>query len=128
MSICHICKRRHVGECCKNNTKCFTYSEQGHLKRDSSKAKEKKAVPANINVVNVEDEASNNLVEGIISIQRILSISLFESICTHSFISYRMVRKLNLKPRMVEPSFIVSTPNGDKTVVDKYISSIIINL
>lgn len=43
-------------------TECITCGEQGHMKQDCSKAKEKKLVPANLNVVNTGDVACNNIV------------------------------------------------------------------
>lgn len=76
--------------------------EQGQLLRDYSKAKEKKLVPANLNVVNAGDVACYNLVQGMISIKGISTILLFDSRCTHSFISYSMVKNVNLKPRILD--------------------------
>lgn len=48
----------------------------------------------------------------------------------HSFILiiYSMERKLNLKPIILEPSLIVSTPNEGEILVDIYVSSIIMNI
>lgn len=76
-----------------------------------------------MNVLNVGDAAHNNLVQSMISIQRILGILLFDSGCIHSFISYGMIGKLNLKLRMLELSLIVSTLNGGENTSYKYVSS-----
>lgn len=93
-----------------------------------NRVKENKAVPTILNVVNVRDGALNNLVHGMIFIQQISAILQFNFGCTYSFRSYSMVRKLNLKPRMLEPILIVITLNRGKTIVDEYVSSIIMNV
>lgn len=76
--------------------KWFIYGEQGHLKRHYPETTKYMAVPTNLNVVNEGDAACNNLIEGMISIQGTSAIFLFHFGCTHSFILYSIVRKLNL--------------------------------
>lgn len=95
------------------------------MKRDCPKVKENKVVLRNLNVVNAWDVALNNLVQGMITMEEILAILLFDSRCANSYISYNIVRNLNLKPKMHEPSLIDSTSNWSKTIVDKYVNSII---
>ena len=56
------------------------------------------------------------------------ALPLFDSGCTHSYISYRLVRKLGLKPKIFYPPLNVSTPNGDQTLVDKQVGPILIHV
>lgn len=54
-----------------------------------------------------------------IFIQEVSALLLFDSSCMHSFISYRMGRKVNVKPIVLNTQLIVSTHSGEKTLVDK---------
>ena len=54
---------------------------------------------AKLNAVNAGDAARHDLVQGMISIKGVSALLLFDSGCTHSFMSYSLMRKLNLKPR-----------------------------
>ena len=74
------------------------------MKKNCPKPKDKKLVLANLNVVNAREATCNDLIQGKISIKGVPAILLFDSGCKHSFISYSMVRKLKLKPRVLEPS------------------------
>ena len=124
--VCPTCNKKHAGECWKNNPKCFGCGELGHMRKNYPK--EQKGVPAKLNAVNAGDAARDNLVQGMISIQGISALLLFDSGCTHSFISYSMVRKLNVKPRIFSPPLIVNTPSGEKTLVDKQVGPILLDV
>lgn len=53
-----------------------------------------------------------------ISIQEISTLLFF----------FIWVRKLNVKPRIISPPLIVSTPSGEKTLVDKPIGPILLHV
>lgn len=42
--------------------------------------------------------------------------------------SYRMVRKLNIKPRILSLPLIVSIPNRERTLVDKQVRFILLDV
>ena len=63
-----------------------------------------------------------------ITISNTPALLLFDSGCTHSYISYRIVRKLGLKHRILDPPLNVSTPNGDQTLVDKQVGPILMQV
>ena len=54
---------------------------------------------AKLNALNARHAARHDLVQGMISIKGVSALLPFDSACTHSFISYSLMRKLNLKPR-----------------------------
>ena len=63
-----------------------------------------------------------------ISIKGVLALLLFNSGCTHSFMSYSLMRKLNLKTRMLEPPLIVNLPSGEKILADKQVGPVVMHL
>ena len=74
---------------------------------------------AKLNAVNAGEAARHDLVQGMISIKGVSALLLFDSGCLHSFMSYSLMCKLNLKTRTLEPPLIVNVPSGEKTLVDK---------
>lgn len=50
---------------------------------------------------------------------------LFDLGCTHSYISYKVVRKLYLKPRNIDPSLIINIHNGNQTLIDRQVGPIL---
>ena len=78
--------------------------------------------------MNAGGAARHNLVQGMISIKGVSALLLFDSGCTHSFMSYSLMRKLSLKPRKLEPPLIVNVPSGEKTLVDKEVGPVVMNV
>lgn len=118
------CKRRHDGECMRNSNKCFLCGEAGHLKRDYPKNKDKKSLaPSKLNAVNLEDVTRNNLVKGMITIYDTPSSLLFNLGCTLSYMQYRLIRELGLKPIILDPPLNVSTLSDNQILVNKQVQN-----
>lgn len=117
----------NIGECLKNSNKCFLYGEVGHLKKDFPRNKDQKAiVSAKLIAANAGDATINNPIQGIITIYDTPNLILFDLGCIHSCLSYRLAREFGLKPRILDPPLIVSTPNDNQTLVDKQVGQVLI--
>lgn len=79
------------------------------------------SIPPKLNATNGGDVARNNLVKGVITNYDTVALLLFDLSHTHSYISYRLVRELGLKPRIFGPTLNVSTLDGNQTLVDKQV-------
>ena len=90
--------------------------------------KEAKEGQAKLNAVNAGEAAHHDLVQGMISIKGVSTLLLFDSGSTHSFMSYSLMRKLNLKTRMLEPPLIVNLPSGEKILADKQVGPVVMHV
>ena len=75
-------------------------------------------------MVNAGEAARNDLVQGMISILDQNALLLFDSGSTHSFMSYSLCRRLKKQPTKLIPPLVVSTPGGEKLMVDEAIGPI----
>ena len=78
--------------------------------------------------MNAGEAARHDLVQGMISIRGISALLLFDSGSTHSFMSYSLMCKLNLKTRMLEPPLIVNLPSGEKILADKQVGPVVMHV
>ena len=78
--------------------------------------------------MNAGDAARHDLVQGMISIKGVSALLLFDSGCTHSFMSYRLMRELSLKPRKLDPPLIVNVPSGEKTLVNEQVGPVVLHV
>lgn len=81
-----------------------------------------------INMATAKESRRNNLVQGMMTAHDAPSLLLFDSSCTLSFISYKLVRELNMKPNTLDPSLLVKTPNGHETLVHKEVGLICVKI
>lgn len=127
--FCKNCKRRHDRECLKNSNKHFLWWEIGHLKRDCPKNKDKEiTISAKLNAANGGDVAKNKLVHGMITIYDTPVLHLFDLGYTHSYLSWKLVRELGSKLRVLDPPLNVSTLNDNKILVDKQVRPILMQV
>ncbi|GJW13325.1 putative reverse transcriptase domain-containing protein [Tanacetum coccineum] len=93
--------------------------EGNHGSRNNGNAVRGRAYNVNVNA----DEASRdpNVVTGTFSLNNHFAIVLFDSGADFSFISIEFASMLNVKPRIVEPGYVIEIADGKRVEVNRVI-------
>ncbi|XP_075473865.1 uncharacterized protein LOC142504910 [Primulina tabacum] len=117
---CDTCRRKHVGECYRKTCACFKCGKVGHRIKDCPDNKDKGAGPskqhenktnARVYAITLEEaDNTNEVVAGTILLNKMPAYAVFDCGATHSFVSKRFAKKLELEHDILSEPLRVATP------------------
>ncbi|XP_075478873.1 uncharacterized protein LOC142519729 [Primulina tabacum] len=122
---CDTCRQKHIGECYRKTGACFKCGKVGHRIKDCPDNKDKGTGPnkpnenkTNARVYAITQEEADNTKEVVactILLNEIHAYTLFDCRATHSFVSRRFAKKLQLDHEILSEPLRVATP-ASKTI------------
>ena len=114
--VCTKCGRRHLGECLEGTNICFWCKQKGHAANKCPKRQGPgQRVVGRVYTMTQEQAEKEDaaVICGNTSILGLVAYTLVDSGATHSFISRSLLRKLGIKPVLLESIYEVSLPSGE---------------
>ncbi|XP_062086510.1 uncharacterized protein LOC133792620 [Humulus lupulus] len=115
---CPKCNKKHPRECRYKSRACYKCGQEGHIKKIcpqvTEQKKDEKLGPARVfSLTQGEAETSNMVVTGQLSIYGKLCTVLFDSGATHSFVSIKMIDRLDKPYEYFRDRFVTELPSGE---------------
>ncbi|XP_075481158.1 uncharacterized protein LOC142521869 [Primulina tabacum] len=122
---CATCLQNHIWECYRKTGACFKCGKVGHRIKDCHENKDKGTGPnkpnenkanARVYAITLEEaHNANDVVAGMVLLNKMPANALFDCGATHSFVSKRFAKKLKLEHETLSELLRVATP-ASKTI------------